>query len=293
MSVTSRVRPLVHPGPVAPSRRTSVATSVVSVERQLTAGTRLIDGVDALLAELGVASAQVELLSGTFDSIAYVHPALCHDGTTAVTYSETKQAVGPVSLVGGGMTVGHRDGHRFSHTHMVWLDADGELRGGHLWPDVVIGPGGVRVQVHGPVDAELRSDIDPESLLPVFTPYPRRQRTSETVTGRAVMSRIAPGVLVDEALADVLQDSGFGAARIDGSIGSLVGAVLDRSGSRTLVIDGPATEVSLRGDLVPGVEPRIQALVIDRFGATASGLLTPGENVVAVTLELFVREVQP
>ena len=49
MTVTSRVRPLVHPGPVAPSRRTSLATSVVGVERQLTAGARLIDAVDAVL----------------------------------------------------------------------------------------------------------------------------------------------------------------------------------------------------------------------------------------------------
>ncbi|WP_392544255.1 PCC domain-containing protein [Oryzobacter telluris] len=292
MTVSSLLRPLAHPGPASPSRRTSIATRVVSEERHLPAGDRLIDAVDRVLHELGVSSAQVELLSGTFATIDFVHPALCHDGATAVTYSETKRAVGPVAVVGGGMTVGHRDGERFSHTHMAWLDADGDLRGGHLWPDVVIGVGGVRVHVHGLLDVELRSEIDTESRLPVFTPHACPHGDVARPTGRAVMSRLAPGVVLDDALGDLVRESGFAAARIDGSVGSLVGAVVDRSGSRTLVIDGPATEVALRGDLAPGASPRVHALVIDRFGSTFSGLLTPGANLVAVTLELLVREVR-
>jgi hypothetical protein len=142
---------------------------------------------------------------------------------------------------------------------------------------------------------ELISDADPETRMPVFTPHRRPvDPVDQHGAVRAVMSRLAPGVLVDTAVRDIMREHGFDRACIAGSIGSLVGAVLHRGGS-VLVVDGPATEVALTGefDLRDPDNPisRISGLVIDRFGTVHAGDFVNAENMVAVTVELLVEKV--
>jgi predicted DNA-binding protein with PD1-like motif len=291
MTQTRWTQPLIHPGPPAELRRTSIATTSIQSQVTLPAGARLLDAMAAEIERLDCGSGQVELLDGTFSKVSYCFPALCLDGTVAVTYGGVHEARAPARLVAGSATVGFRDGERFAHAHVTWFDGDGVLRGGHLWPDTVIGPEPVRAVFHALTDVDMISETDAESGLPVFTPHGRQACASSGAGVPAVMSRLAPGVEVGAAVREVMQENGFARASIAGTVGSLCGPVLARQGS-VHVVDGPATEVSLTGtfDLDDKDQSRIHAIAIDRFGAVHAGLLVEDENIVAVTMELLVAE---
>lgn len=292
MTLTRWTQPLNHPGPPAEVRRRSVATTTTQAHVTLPSGTRLIDAMSAEIERLGCVCGQVELLDGTFSKISYCCPALCQDGTVAVTYGGIHEALAPARLVAGSATVGCRDGERFAHCHVTWFDADGVLRGGHLWPDTVIGLEPVRVVIHALKDVDMLSAIDGESGLPVFTPHRRHSFPSSGVGVRAVISRLAPGVEVGAAVREVMQEHSFARASIAGSVGSLCGPVLARNGS-VQVVAGPATEVTFTGtvDLDNEEQSRIHVMAVDRFGSVHAGLLVKDENIVAVTMELLVEEI--
>lgn len=287
--------PLEHPGVVAADRRTSVVTSSTTRRVRLPAGVRLVDAMAAELESLGATSGQVELFGGSLSRVSYCVPALCQDGTAVATFSPTHEAAVPARLITGSATVGFRDGQRFVHCHATWFDGRGDIRGGHLWPETTIGPGPVQAVVHAFDDVELVNDIDPETRMPVFTPHPHvRDRPDRPAAARAVISRLAPGVVVDAAVREIMREQGFERASIAGSLGSLVGAVLHR-GADALVVAGPATEVTLAGEFdlrEPAKAVRqISGMAVDRFGTVHAGQFVDEENIVAVTLELLVEEV--
>lgn len=293
------VSPLAHPGPRVPQRRISVSTSSLVVPVVLPPGRSLVEALDLVLAPLGVDSAQVELLDGNFTRLSYTYPAIDELGPAVVGYAQpASRAAAPARVIAGSATVGRRNGQRFVHCHAAWFDSNGALHGGHLWPaDCMIGPD-FRVVVHALDGVLSLSADDPESTLPVFTPQPRSAAGFRPGTGndgeirRAVMSRLAPGVELIGAVTDVMSEAGFRSASINGSLGSLVGAVIRRAGS-TLVVDGPATEATLTGRLDASGQAVVTLIAIDRFGSVHTGLLVPGENIIAVTAELLVEEVAP
>jgi predicted DNA-binding protein with PD1-like motif len=292
MTLTRWTEPLSHPGPPVEVRRRSIATTTTQAHVTLQAGARLIDAMSAEIERLGHACGQVELLDGTFCKISYCFPAVCEDRSVAVTYGGIHEALAPARLAAGSATVGFRDGERFAHCHVTWFDADGVLRGGHLWPDTVIGPEPVRAVIHALADVDMLGAIDGESGLPVFTPHRRQSFPSSGIGVRAVISRLAPGVEVGTAVREVMQGHGFARASVAGSVGSLCGPVLARAGS-VQVVAGPATEVTFTGtvDLDNEEHSRIHVMAVDRFGAVHAGMLVKDENIVAVTMELLVTEV--
>lgn len=291
------VSPLAHPGPRAAQRRISLPTSSLVVPVVLPVGRSLVEALGAVLDQLGVDSAQVELLDGTFSRLSYTYPAIDELGPAVVGYAQpASHAAVPARIIAGSATVGRRDGQRFVHCHAAWFDSHGALRGGHLWPADTVTGADVRVVVHALHDVRCLSSDDPESTLPVFTPRPRTHTGPRSGAGsggevrRAVMSRLAPGVELVGAVTEVIAEAGFAAASINGSLGSLVGAVFRRAGS-TLVVDGPATEATLTGRFDASGEAVVTLIAIDRFGSVHAGLLVPGENIIAVTAELLVEEV--
>jgi predicted DNA-binding protein with PD1-like motif len=291
MTVTlSILDPVKHPGPRVEPRIISVPTRSRAVWATLQPGQRLIDALDELLARSGTTSAQVELLSGTLAEVAYCYPAIGETEDQPIHYSATQAALGPVALVGGGATVGFRDGERFMHCHAAWFDADGQLRGGHLLAETWIGATGLTVVAHTLDEGTQHSDTDPESRLPVFTPETTPGDTSPSAA-QAVVSRVCPNENLFEACAKIMRRHGLTEARVVGSIGSLVGAALQRQ-SGVLLIDGPATEVALTGRLSLGsgsaIDGQLSAIVIDRHGRVHTGDLTQ-DNIVAVTVELFIE----
>jgi hypothetical protein len=106
------------------------------------------------------------------------------------------------------------------------------------------------------------------------------------------MSRLHPGVDVTAAVAEIAAEHGFPAASLSGSVGSLVGVVLQGPDS-PVVVEGPATEVSFAGVVpAPGAGlPTVSVVAVDGRAQVHTGLLVPGANLVAVTVELLVEEV--
>ncbi|MBF4160747.1 PCC domain-containing protein [Nocardioides acrostichi] len=258
-------------------------------------GARLLDALDEALSAAGVTCGQVELLDGVLSAVDYCFPAIGGATGPVVGYCETQHALGPVRLLAGSATVGFRDEKRFIHCHAAWFDADGRLRGGHLWPETWIGASGLQAIVHALENVDLTSTDDPESYLPVFAPAlgAASRPVAPAETHRAVMSRVCAGENLIASCAAIMREHGLTEAALSGSLGSLVGAALERA-SGLLIVDGPATEVSLSGRvrLAPhgAVDHQVSAVVIDRYGRVHIGLLTD-DNIVAVTVELLLEDV--
>lgn len=298
VAVPAPPTPLRHPGPRQACRRRTVPTTVATTYTALRPGARLTDALAEVVDDAGVPSAQFELRGGTLDRISYCIPDLCRDGSAAMAFSPTREARTPAQLLSASVTVGHQDGQRFVHCHAAWLDADGELHAGHLWPETTTETVPICATVHLLHDVEMISTVDPETRMPAFTP--RRATAGRPAGGptvapvRGVIGRLLPGQDLTAAVATVCADNGLRHAWISGSLGSLVGAGLrHRDGPRE--IDGPGTEVvSLTGTAAVGIDEQVDiglhALLVDRHGAVHVGALLPDRNLIAVTFELLLIE---
>ncbi len=294
--------PLQHPGPRAAQRLVSVPTTCSVIRGVLPAGAVISEAIWELVKPTGVLSAKAGINGGTIEHLPYVYP-LCGGGERrVVSLTSPVQAHTPASLLGGSVTVGHREGRQFTHVHASWLDADGALRGGHLLPEARVGEIGVNVVLTLLHDVQMISVDDPETLLPTFTPIPREGGSSPRGDTRAVMSRVLPGIDMHDAVQQICLNAGFGNAVVTDSLGSTVGAALtqgvDRTGPVTTLVDAPAVEWTRLIGSAHGVgtdepEMSLSGTCVDVTGAVHSGTLIPGRNVTAVTFELLVEELIP
>lgn len=131
----SGLRLLVHPGPVTPERRESLADGAARALRfALPPGTSLHDGIVAALATLGARSAAFTLLGGRFGALKYCIAAPNPQGPQVARYSVPIPSEGGLVLGGGGALGLTPDGAPIIHCHAVLADADGRPFGGHLLP---------------------------------------------------------------------------------------------------------------------------------------------------------------
>lgn len=292
--------PLGHAGPAPEERIASVPSRVAVVRGELQPGALLTDALWDLMEPTGALAAAVELGSGTFGRLPYVFPAIGTDPGRPMSFTREHLAPAPAMVLSGSATVGRRHGHRFTHTHASWLDARGRLRGGHLLPEAQVGEVPVEVVLRALLDVEQLSDDDPETGLPAFTPGPRPTDLPPVSggTGRAVISRVRPGVYLDDAVLEVCRRAGFDDARVRASLGSTVGARLITQEGEITEVDWPAVEFtqlvgSARRVLTGEARVELQGTLVDIHGEVYNGVVRPGENPVAVTFELYVEEVAP
>lgn len=297
-TVTGRAgEPLVYQGPAPRQRIVSVPTPVVVIRDELAPGELLTDALWALLEPTGALAACVELGSGTFGHLPFVFPAIGDDPAMPVSFTEPHVAPGPAMVLSGSGTVGSRFGERFTHTHATWLDARGRLRGGHLLPEARVGDVPIEVVLRALPGAEQLSDTDPETGMPAFTPrpYDGPAQLAPADSPRAVISRVLPGVYLDEAVASVCREAGFKRARVRASLGSTVGARLLGEDGEVHEVAWPAVEFTqlLGGADLSGPEPvvELQGTLVDIYSEVHNGVIALGENPVAVTFELYVEEI--
>lgn len=289
--------PLVYDGPAPAERLASVPSQVVVVRDELTPGELLTDALWALLEPTGALAASVELGTGTFGHLPFVFPAIGKDPAKPVSFSTPNVAPGPAMVLSGSGTVGYRFGERFTHTHATWLDARGRLRGGHLLPEARVGDVPIEVVLRALPGAEQISADDPETGMPAFTPRAYAGPALEVPTDapRAVISRVRPGVYLDEAVLRVCRAAGFEKARVRASLGSTVGARLVGEDGEVHEVAWPAVEFTqlLGGADLTGAEPvvELQGTLVDIYSEVHNGVIALGENPVAVTFELYVEEI--
>lgn len=292
---------VVHAGPRQNPRIVSVPTRCTEHVLELQEGADLFSALEASLTDFAVPGIMAEFVSGQFGHIDYVHPAYGPDAEHPMSFTEAFAVDSPTKLRHASATIGFREGTPFCHVHASWTGADGQTKGGHLLSGTLAGPAGLTIRLFTLHDAKLISEVDPETGFSAFAPHPvtPAHATASSSTApdlaaaarptEAVVTRVRPGEILDEAVLAVCRTAGFDSAEVVASLGSTTGAVF---------IDGtapwPAVEFTHLSGAVTGARnstPRItlSGEVVDVAGEVSSGTLKPQANPVAVTFELFVR----
>ncbi|MEV8056460.1 DUF296 domain-containing protein [Streptomyces antimycoticus] len=283
---------LTHPGPAAAERVVAVETRLTAHDVELPAGLPLLAALEQLLAETGGRSGCGQLVGGELAGFSYYVPALGPPGGPVATFSDPRSGAAPGRLVRGGLTLGLKEGAVFSHSHALFVDANGVRGAGHLIPESVVLGAGVRAQLSIATDVQIEVLPDPETEMSLFTP----RRIADTGRGEVagMVCRIRPNVDLVNVIEFLADEQGWAGANVCGQIGSLIGGRLGQPDGSVVEVDGPATEVMFLDGSVRREDGRmrahLQAHLVDRHGIVHSGRLVPGHNPVAMTYELMLTE---
>jgi predicted DNA-binding protein with PD1-like motif len=286
---------VIHAGPRQDPRIVSVPTRCTAHTIDLAEGTDVFTALEDSLGAYNAKGIMAEFVSGQLGHIEYVHPAYGPDAEHPMSFTQTFSVDGPADLRHASATVGFRDDAPFCHIHSSWTGADGTIKGGHLLPGTQAGPTGLRVRLFVLAEAHLVSDVDPETGFSAFAPQPFEPGSSDTTTSptapEAVISRVRPGELLDEAILTVARNAGFTSAEVVASLGSTTGAVFAVG-----TAPWPAVEFTHLAGSVTDTQSEVPLValtgeVVDVAGEVSSGSLAPTANPVAVTFELFVRRI--
>ncbi|TNM57001.1 PCC domain-containing protein [Brevibacterium sediminis] len=292
---------VVHAGQRQSPRIVSVPTRCTEHVLELPEGADLFASLEASLTDFAVPGIMAEFVSGQFGHIDYVHPAYGPDAEHPMSFTQAFTVDDPSRLRHASATIGWRDDSPFCHVHASWTNADGETKGGHLLPGTLTGPFGLTIRLFALPDAHLISDVDPETGFSAFAPHPvtpahaaassstAPDLAAATRPAEAVVTRVRPGEILDEAVLAVCRTADFDSAEVVASLGSTTGAVFTDG-----TAPWPAVEFTHLSGAVTGARnstPRIalSGEVVDVAGEVSSGTLKPQANPVAVTFELFVR----
>ena len=292
---------VVHAGQRQSPRIVSVPTRCTEHVLELPEGADLFASLEASLTDFAVPGIMAEFVSGQFGHIDYVHPAYGPDAEHPMSFTEAFAVDSPTKLRHASATIGFREGTPFCHVHASWTGADGQTKGGHLLSGTLAGPAGLTIRLFTLHDAKLISEVDPETGFSAFAPHPvtPAHATASSSTApdlaaaarptEAVVTRVRPGEILDEAVLAVCRTAGFDSAEVVASLGSTTGAVFTDG-----TAPWPAVEFTHLSGAVIGARNSTPLItlsgeVVDVAGEVSSGTLKPQANPVAVTFELFVR----
>jgi predicted DNA-binding protein with PD1-like motif len=283
-----------QPGPVPAERLVAVPCRGRRFEARLRAGEALLTGIARCFADEGLVSGTVKLDGLALAPFAYCMPALARDDRHAAFYSDTFRPAGVTRFLEGAMTVGLRDGATAFHAHGLWREADGSSHGGHVLADGSVVAEDVVLAAHGIDGATFRVDADPETGFSVFGPVATERTGRDGAWERAHALRLRPNQDFAGALEGFCRDHGISRARIEGGVGSTIGAAFEGGAE----IAAFATEVHLTagrivpdGDGVPHAE--LDGGLVDFTGALAGGRFARGVNPVLMTFELVLVDETP
>ena len=296
---------VVHAGPRQQPRIVSVPTRHAEHLIDLVEGDDLFGEVTGLLDSLDVSGLMVEFVNGEFGGIKYVYPAYGPDAEHPMSFTTESRVEGPTGVHHGSATVGTKDDVPFTHIHASWVAEDGTVSGGHLLAGTLVGPNGMRLRAFALTDAQLLSEIDPESGFSAFAPAPigaPLATEADSAVGPAtavavpdhsvdaVVSRVRPGEFIDEAILAVCREAGFDSAEVRASLGSTTGAVFREATAPWPAVEFTHLTGTVNCTLGGNPQVRLEGEVVDVAGNVHSGVLADRANPVAVTFELFVRQ---
>jgi predicted DNA-binding protein with PD1-like motif len=266
----------------------------------------LMQAVAQSMQGIGAQCATFRMQGGGFEPFSYVMPALAKTSAHAVYFSDTYPVEGAVRLETASVTFGQRDGKPWLHSHAIWIEASGRRHCGHLLPD--------DIQVNHPIHAQgvaVRGATftvcpDGETNFTLFVPLKSMARSSQTTAGvnaaqkppassqtprsKGYALRVAPNIDICTALETFCRERGITHAKIQGGVGSTVGAVFDDG----RVVEPFVTELLIRnGDVFTNAAGQTQAQLdvsmVDYKGGVSEGRLARGQNPVLVTFELALE----
>lgn len=281
------VRTLVHPGPPAQDRLSSVPGRISRLSLRLAKDFTVNEAVATALAEAGFESGYVRLRNVALEPLKYVIPAPSPDDAHAAWYSETHAPAGCGLVEEAGAIVGLRDGAPFIHCHGIWQLADGSRRMGHLLAHDSFLAQETQVEAWAITGALFEVRDDPETNFRLFAPAMRGDRP-ESSGARGFLCAVRPNEDITQTIEQACRQQGISHALVHG-IGSLVGADF-ADGTH---VASYATEVLvISGEVVPtdaGPHCRLDIALVDIEGTITEGRLA-GHNSVCVTFELLIEE---
>ena len=276
-------RDVTHPGPRSPERRRLVPTTAREARLTLRAGRPLDAAIAEAFAEHGADSGWLRLEGIAVAGLAYVLPDHA-PGTGQVAWYSDPLEFGAGMILRAGMIWGRRDGLGFGHCHGLWsaaTDPDGmPPRIGHLLaPDTTVA---ADVQVPALLFADARFDAspDPETGFTLFSPVATGPAPDDA---DAALLRICPDEDLALAVSAAVAHLGWAGAHAEG-IGS-INEVRLRDGR---VLPSYATEFLISDATAGPRDAKIALDVVGLGGATASGVVTQGDNPVLITAEIIL-----
>lgn len=286
MSRPGLQRSVRQPGPLNPTRITSIPAATLPIDTVLPAGPRLLDALASLMVN-GMESACLTLQGGALAPFAYVIPALSPDGSQAAFYSATVSPPGATTLDTAAVTLGWRAGTPFFHCHALWTQADGQPGCGHVLPEHTRIAAPIHVRGAGITGARFEVTPDPETGFNLLTPHPTRTPAPPHARPARAL-RLAPNQDLVEALEQAARDAGFPGATLQGGVGSTNQVRLHEPAPGLAF----ATELLVRHGLIRGTQgppSTLDIAIVDLHGTIAQGHLVSGDNPVLMTFEAVLE----
>jgi predicted DNA-binding protein with PD1-like motif len=300
------MRSIQHPGQPSAQRVAAQQVELEPFALELPGHMSLMQAVAQSMQGIGAQCATFRMQGGGFEPFSYVMPALAKTSAHAVYFSDTYPVEGAVRLETASVTFGQRDGKPWLHSHAIWIEASGRRHCGHLLPD--------DIQVNHPIQAQgvaVRGATftvcpDGETNFTLFVPLKSMARSSQTTAGvnaaqkppassqtprsKGYALRVAPNIDICTALETFCRERGITHAKVQGGVGSTVGAVFDDG----RVVEPFVTELLIRnGEIFTNAAGQTQAQLdvsmVDYKGGVSEGRLARGQNPVLVTFELALE----
>ena len=284
------MRSIQHPGQPSQQRIAAQQVELEPFSLEIPAHTSLMQAVAQSMQGIGAQCATFRMQGGGFEPFSYVMPALAKTSAHAVYFSDTYPVEGAVRLETASVTFGQRDGKPWLHSHAIWIEASGRRHCGHLLPDDIQVSHPIHAQgvaVHG---ATFTVCPDGETNFTLFVPLKSMARPAQTPRSKGYVLRVAPNIDMCTALETFCRERGITHAKIQGGVGSTVGAVFDDG----RVVEPFVTELLIRnGDVFTNAAGQMQAQLdvsmVDYKGGVSEGRLARGQNPVLVTFELALE----
>ena len=284
------MRSIQHPGQPSAQRVAAQQVELEAFDLELPAHMSLMQAVAQSMQGIQAQCATFRMSGGGFEPFSYVMPALAKTSAHAVYFSDTYPVEGAVRLETASVTFGQRDGKPWLHSHAIWIEASGRRHCGHLLPD--------DIQVNQPIQAQgvaVRGATftvcpDGETNFTLFVPLKSMARPAQTPSRKGYALRVAPNIDICTALETFCRERGITHAKIQGGVGSTVGAVFDDG----RVVEPFVTELLIRsGEVLTNANGQLQAQLdvsmVDYKGGVSEGRLARGQNPVLVTFELALE----
>lgn len=282
------MRHVVQPGRPALERIQWVEARGRAFTFALEAGLPLLETVRRGFAAEGFSSGTVSMIGGALGPLAYVMPALPRTNDHAAYYSETFRPAGITRLKTATITFGERDGAPFFHCHAFWTEADGRAGGGHILPEEAIVAASGDVSAFGIDGGGFIAEQDPETNFKLFVPIAREPKGGAGMR-RAFLLRLRPNQDFAHALESFCRDHGIRQAKLQGGVGSIIGARFTDG----RIVEPFATEMAvLAGSVAPGTDElaaELDVALVDHGGGLSQGRLARGDNPILMTMELVLE----
>jgi predicted DNA-binding protein with PD1-like motif len=273
------LRALLHPGPIHPRRIESFGDDARELTYTVAPGVSLLRGLTGPLDAAGFQAATLRFSGAAVGPFHYVMPDHAKDAEHVAYFSEPRAPIGTTRIEQARATFGFHLGQPFLHCHAVWIEPDGQRRGGHILNDETILNSSVEVTAFGFSNTRIATAEDPETNFSLLQP------SGKSAPGaNAVLARVRPNEDITAAVEMIARAHDMPNAAIVGSVGSLVGTRFDDGHH----VADHATEVLITsGELSQGMAT-IEIISIDMAGRAHDGRVTRGENPVCITFDIVM-----